>query len=65
MYSHSEGVPHLRFIDDSLIVTKADTVNATCLQQVIDITNYGQLANVAKSTIFISPNTNVLVRPDL
>jgi hypothetical protein len=41
--------------------------NATSLQQVLDIycANSGQMVSVAKSSIFFSPNTHVLVRADI
>jgi hypothetical protein len=41
--------------------------NATSLQQVLDTycANSGQLVSVAKSSIFFSPNTNVLVRAEI
>jgi hypothetical protein len=41
--------------------------NATSLQRVLDAycQNSGQMVSVAKSSIFFSPNTNVLVRADI
>jgi hypothetical protein len=55
---------HLLFADDSLIIMKAVTNNATSLQQVLDTycANSGQLVSLGKSSIFFSPNTNVLLR---
>jgi hypothetical protein len=60
-------VSHLLFADDSLIIMRADMTNATSLQQVLDTycANSGQLVSVAKSSIFFSPNTNVLVRAEI
>jgi hypothetical protein len=57
-------VPHLLFADDSLILLKADTINATSLQQVLDsyCANSGQMVSVEKSSIYFSPNTDVNVR---
>ncbi|XP_071676904.1 uncharacterized protein [Lolium perenne] len=45
----------------------ADTNNATSLQQVLDTycANSGQLVSLAKSSIFFSPNTNVLTRAEI
>jgi hypothetical protein len=46
---------------------KADMNNATSLQRVLDdyCANSGQLVSLAKSSIFFSPNTNVLVRAEI
>jgi hypothetical protein len=46
---------------------KADTNNATSLQQVLDTycANSGQMVSLAKSSIFFSPNTNVLARAEI
>jgi hypothetical protein len=61
---NAPSVSHLLFTDDSLIFMKADTNNATSLQQVLDTycANSGQTVSLAKSSIFFSPNTNALTR---
>jgi hypothetical protein len=61
---NAPSVPHLLFADDSLILLKADTINAISLKQVLDsyCANSGQMVSVAKSSIYFSPNTDVNVR---
>jgi hypothetical protein len=60
-------VSHLLFADDSLILLKADTINAISLKQVLDsyCANSGQMVSVAKSSIYFSPNTDVNVKVDM
>jgi hypothetical protein len=64
---NAPSVSHLFFADDSLILMKADMSNATSLQQVLDTycANSRQFVSVAKSSIFFSPNINVLVRAEM
>jgi hypothetical protein len=51
---NAPSVSHLIFVDDSLILMKADMTNATSLQHVLDTycANYGQMVSLAKSSIF-------------
>jgi hypothetical protein len=64
---NAPSVSHLLFVDDSLILMKADVSNATSLQHVLDTycANSRQMASLAKSSIFFSPNTNVFVRAEI
>jgi hypothetical protein len=64
---NAPSVSLLLFADDSLILMKADTNNATSLQQVLDIycANSGQMVSLVKLSIFFSPNTNVLARAEI
>jgi hypothetical protein len=64
---NAPSVSHLLFANDYLILMKADTNNATSLQQVLDTycANSGQMVSLAKSSIFFSPNTNVLTRAEI
>ena len=67
MCRNAPSVSHLLFADDSLILMKADMTNATSLQQVLDTyyINSGQLVSLAKSSIFFSPNTHVILRAEI
>ena len=62
MCRNAPSVSHLLFADDSLILMNTDVLNAASLQQVLDTYchNSGQLVSLAKSSIFFSPNTNVV-----
>jgi hypothetical protein len=64
---NAPSVSHLLFDDDSQILMKADMTNATSLQRVLDTycANSGQLVSLAKSSIYFSPNTLVLMRADI
>jgi hypothetical protein len=64
---NAPSVSHLLFADDSLILMKVDMNNTTSLQWVLDsyYANSGQLVSLAKSSIYFSPNTNVLLRVEI
>ena len=51
---NAPSVSHLLFTDDSLILMRADLVNATSLRQVLDeyCASSGQLVSEGKSSIF-------------
>ena len=57
----------LLFADDSLILMRADTLNATSLSNALNMycASSGQLVSDAKSSVFFSPNTSVEVRADI
>jgi hypothetical protein len=61
---NAPSVSHLLSADDSLILIKVDTNNATSLQRVLDTycANSRQMVSLAKSSIFFSPNANALTR---
>ena len=64
---NAPSISHLLFIDDSLILMRADSHNATTLKRVLDTycNSSGQRVSTAKSSIFFSPNTNISVREDV
>jgi hypothetical protein len=64
---NAPSVSHLLFVDDSLILLKADLNNAISLQQVLDsyCASSEQLVSVGKSSIFFSPNTDVNLKVDI
>ena len=57
----SPWINHLLFADDSLILMKANAMNAEVLKSALDsyCATSGQLVSVEKSSIFFSPNTKV------
>jgi hypothetical protein len=57
---NAPSVSHILFYDDSLILMKANVVNATSLRQVLDTycPNSGQLVSQAKCSIYFSPNVD-------
>jgi hypothetical protein len=64
---NAPSVSHLLFADDSLILMKANIVNATSLRQVLDqyCANSGQLVSDGKCSIYFSPNVDVQVKADI
>jgi hypothetical protein len=67
VYKNAPSFSHLLFIDDSLILMKGDMTNATSLQQVLDTycDNSGKMGSLAKSSIYFSPHTNVVMRAEI
>lgn len=57
----SPFISHLLFADGSLILMRADAMNAITLKRILD--DYcdasGQMVSAAKSSIYFSPNTSV------
>ena len=64
---NAPSVSDLLFADDSLILMRADVLNATSLQQVLDAycASSGQMVSLAKSSIFFSPNTSVVSKAEI
>jgi hypothetical protein len=64
---NAPSVSHLLFADDSLILMKANMINATSLRHVLDqyCASLGQLVSEAKYSIFFSPNVEVEVRAQI
>jgi hypothetical protein len=64
---NAPAVSHLLFVDDSLILMRADSQNATSLWRALDdyCAALGQLVSDAKSTIFSSPCTSVDTRVEV
>ena len=64
---NAPSVSHLLFADDSLVLMKADMINATSLRSVLDAycANSGQLISEAKCSIFFSPNVDVEIKAQM
>lgn len=67
VFNDAPSVSQLLFVDDSLILMKADVLNAASLQHVLEIyyQNFGQLVSLSKSSVFFSPNTLVISRAEI
>jgi hypothetical protein len=63
----SAQLVHLLFADDSLILMKADVLNAASLQHVLETycQSSRQLVSLSKSSAFFSPNTHVITRTEI
>ena len=61
------AVTNLLFVDDSLILMKANAANALCLKSILDLycSASGQLVSVQKSSIFFSPSTETNVKAEV
>jgi hypothetical protein len=61
---NAPSVSHLLFADDSLILMKANLINATSLRQVLDqyCASSGQMVSETKCSIFFGPNVDVEVK---
>jgi hypothetical protein len=64
---NAPSVSHLLFADDSLILMRADMINATSLRQVLEeyCANSGQMISESKCSIYFSPNVEVNSRADI
>lgn len=64
---NAPSVSHLLFADDSLIIMRANSSNATSLYQALKdyCAASGQLVNLAKSSIFFSPCASVDTRVEI
>ena len=67
MCRNAPSVSHLLFADDSLILMKADVLNAASLQHVLDTYCHssGQMVSLPKSSVFFSPNTPATSRTEI
>jgi hypothetical protein len=57
----SPTISHLLFVDDSLMLMRADAESANTLKRILDDYSMalGQMVSVAKSSIYFSLNTNI------
>ena len=67
MCRDSPKISHLLFADDSLILMKADQLNAQALRTILDeyCSASEQLVSKAKCSMFFSPNTDVEVKAEI
>jgi hypothetical protein len=63
----AQSVSHLLFTDDSMILMKANLINAASLRQSLDqySANFGQMVSEAKCSIYFSPNVDVKVKVEV